>query len=67
MAFSRVMVKRAVDKNDVDAQVLLGIVFSQDAESTKESLSWFLKAAEAKNSFAEYAVGIIYLTGTVFT
>jgi TPR repeat protein len=65
-AFSRVVLKRAEEDNDVEAQVLLGIVFSKDSDSTRDSLSWFMKAAEQKNSFAEYAVGIILLTGSKF-
>lgn len=41
-----------------------GTLLSLKGDNTREALFWFQKAANNGDEFAQYAVGLIYLTGT---
>jgi TPR repeat protein len=64
--FCKVISERANNEQniDVDAQVILGVLFALKGEDMLDALRWFQKAADNGSVFAQYAVGLIHLTGT---
>lgn len=62
-SFCDVMLGRA-EKGELEAQLALGALLSKDELHVAEAFRWYKRAAdEHGHPHAQYAVGVIYLTG----
>lgn len=61
--FCTIIFERA-EKGDVEAQVVLGLLYSRDNTTLEDSLYWLKKAAKSGDAFAQYAAGVILLSGS---
>ena len=58
--------RKAAEQGDVDAQLLLGIMYDVGrgvAQDDREAVRWYLKAAEQGDAGAQYFLGAMYKEG----